>query len=200
MKVPFSYRQQLFSPILLASFVGHGLLFIGGMGWISSPEYAVEHAPSSVEVVLLQETPFNEPEPQVDRVLTAKDDQPENHAVLEKKEELVHEQQRVTPIVSPPMKGAVQEAKPNYLRNPAPRYPQLAKQRGWEGVVILKVLVEKDGSVGEISVERSSGYDVLDGSALRTVRTWRFSPARMGRLALSSWVRIPVRFRLISQE
>ena len=200
MRVPFSYRQQLFSPILLASFVGHALLFISASGWVSAPEYAVEHAPSSVEVVLLQETPLNEPEPQINRVLTAKDDQPEDHTVLEKKEELVHEQQPVTPIVSPPIKGAVQEAKPNYLRNPAPLYPQLAKQRGWEGVVILKVLVEKDGSVGGISVERSSGYDVLDDSALRTVRTWRFSPARVGQLALSSRVRIPVRFLLIDER
>src|SRR3989338_2862847 len=70
--------------------------------------------------------------------------------------------------------GAMAETKPNYLKNPAPPYPWEAREKGWQGVVILKIDVDKSGNPTKIEKEKSSGHDVLDESALKTIRRWRF--------------------------
>ena len=80
--------------------------------------------------------------------------------------------------------------------NPPPRYPRRARRRGWEGAVLLDVQVTAEGMVDTISVTHSSGHAVLDRAAVEAVGRWRFSPARVGGLALVSAVRVPVIFRL----
>ena len=95
-----------------------------------------------------------------------------------------------------PPSHALIEAVPNYRSNPLPEYPYLARQKHWEGVVWLMVDVSADGLVDDLRVERSCGHQVLDRAAHRTVRNWRFSPAKRAGLPVSSQVRIPVRFRL----
>ena len=49
-------------------------------------------------------------------------------------------------------------------------YPALARRRGWEGRVWLSVTVEPDGALDRIRVTRSSGYEVLDRSALAALQ------------------------------
>ncbi len=88
------------------------------------------------------------------------------------------------------------EAVPNYRSNPLPEYPYLARQKHWEGVVWLLVDVATDGSVADLRVEQSCGHRVLDRTARRTVSRWQFSPATRAGLAVTSQVRIPIRFRL----
>ena len=88
------------------------------------------------------------------------------------------------------------EAVPNYRSNPLPEYPYLARQKHWEGVVWLLVDVATDGSVADLRVEKSCGHRVLDRTARRTVSRWQFSPATRAGLAVTSQVRIPIRFRL----
>lgn len=48
-------------------------------------------------------------------------------------------------------------------------YPPLARQRGWEGTVLLGLRVESDGHIESIHVTNSSGYAVLDNSALNSL-------------------------------
>jgi len=91
---------------------------------------------------------------------------------------------------------ALIEAVPRYGSNPLPEYPYLARQRHWEGVVWLLVDVSSEGVVEDLKVEQSSGYKILDRSASRSVRTWRFVPATRAGLPVPSQARIPVRFRL----
>jgi protein TonB len=88
------------------------------------------------------------------------------------------------------------EAVPIYRENRPPPYPSLARRRGYEGTVLLEVLVTEEGRVGELSVARSSGYKMLDRAALRAVRDWRFEPGTRGGRPMAMAVRIPVRFRL----
>lgn len=92
--------------------------------------------------------------------------------------------------------GGVVEATPNYAVNPKPPYPRLAIRRGYEGTVTLLVEVLEDGSVREVEIFRSSGYSVLDRSALKSVRKWRFIPGRRAEKAVTMKVRVPVVFRL----
>ncbi|WP_025323815.1 TonB family protein [Deferrisoma camini] len=88
------------------------------------------------------------------------------------------------------------DAQPDYAAITPPPYPRLARRRGWQGVVRLRVRVSPDGRVLDASVEQSSGYRVLDRAALEAVRGWRFRPAVRGGEPVASEVVVPVRFSL----
>jgi protein TonB len=87
-------------------------------------------------------------------------------------------------------------AQPRYAENPKPLYPQEARKKGYEGEVLLRVEVLSNGRVGEIEVRRSSGYEVLDRSAITAVKQWRFVPAKKGETPIPVWVNIPITFQL----
>jgi protein TonB len=81
--------------------------------------------------------------------------------------------------------------------NPPPRYPLLARRKGWEGTVIIDIRISGDGRVREAQVEKSSGYSILDDAALGAVRNWRIAPS--GRVDVASFeFRVPVIFKLTS--
>lgn len=85
---------------------------------------------------------------------------------------------------------------PRYSYNPKPPYPFEARRKGYEGKVILKVEVLSNGNVGKIELKYSSGYKVLDNSAIETIKKWRFIPAIKNGESISYWVNIPIVFRL----
>ena len=85
---------------------------------------------------------------------------------------------------------------PNYAENPKPIYPQKAQAQGYKGEVLLRVEVLPNGQVGQIEVKKSSGYEILDQSALSTVRKWKFIPAQKGGITILAWVNIPIKFDL----
>jgi periplasmic protein TonB len=91
------------------------------------------------------------------------------------------------------------EAKPNYLKNPEPVYPTLARRRHQEGLVLLMVNVTAQGRVARVEVKKSSGFFLLDDAAVQAVRDWEFQPARLGSRALESKIEVPVRFELKQQ-
>ena len=103
--------------------------------------------------------------------------------------------QRSAKLSSPPG-GEIIFVQPRYGENPKPPYPPEARRKGYHGEVLLKVEVLSNGQVGEIEVKKSSGHEVLDRSALNTVRKWKFVPARKGEAPVSLWVNIPIRFQL----
>jgi protein TonB len=90
----------------------------------------------------------------------------------------------------------VREATPLYRRNPIPDYPMIARKRGYQGTVVLEVLVSREGRVKELSLSASSGYSVLDQAALASVKSWLFDPGTRGGEKVDMWVKVPVRFEL----
>lgn len=84
----------------------------------------------------------------------------------------------------------------DYLKNPAPPYPPQSRRLGEEGKVILRVRVSPEGMAEQVEIRTSSGSSRLDDSALRTVRSWKFIPARRGNTAVESWVLVPIIFKL----
>ena len=92
--------------------------------------------------------------------------------------------------------ASITVAVPMYKRNPLHEYPPLAIRRQYEGTVLLDVLVDEDGRVVDLKVARSSGYRILDRSALADVKQWRFEPARRGGRPFEMWVKVPVRYEL----
>lgn len=88
------------------------------------------------------------------------------------------------------------QAVPFYLKNPPPEYPAAARRRGYEGTVMIEVLVDREGGVKDLRLFSSSGYDMLDRAAMRAVRGWVFEPATQGQEKVEMWVRVPLTFRL----
>jgi periplasmic protein TonB len=96
-------------------------------------------------------------------------------------------------VVAP---AVIQNSRPRYDLNPSPEYPRLARRRNYQGTVLLDVRVSVQGRVAELKVARSSGYRLLDQSALNAVRRWIFDPALRNGEPVETWVQVPVRFEL----
>ncbi|MCE2745483.1 MAG: TonB family protein [Burkholderiales bacterium] len=92
--------------------------------------------------------------------------------------------------VTPPRTDAA------HLNNPAPQYPALSRRLGEQGRVMLDVYILTDGSVGEIKLNRSSGFPRLDNAALQAVKTWKYVPAKRGDKPIPFWYVQPVSFVL----
>jgi TonB family protein len=86
---------------------------------------------------------------------------------------------------------------PKYAQNPKPVYPQEAREKGYQGKVLLRVEVLANGRVGQVALKKTSGCEALDRSALAAVKEWRFIPARKGEVAVPVWVVIPIKFQLL---
>jgi protein TonB len=75
-----------------------------------------------------------------------------------------------------------------------PTYPELVRQAGIDGAVLVQVLVGKDGKVKQaVAVE---GPDVLRPEAVRAAKTAIFKPALQGTSPVEVWVQVPIVFSL----
>ncbi|MDH4205292.1 MAG: energy transducer TonB, partial [Desulfobacteraceae bacterium] len=92
--------------------------------------------------------------------------------------------------------NVIHEARPIYRSNPPPKYPRIARIRGYQGNVLLDVLVNDDGKVDDVKIFRSSGYPILDRAAKSSVKQWLFEPGMVGKEKVDMWVRVPIRFEL----
>jgi len=82
------------------------------------------------------------------------------------------------------------------LSNAPPRYPFLARRRGHEGRVVLRVQVSAAGDATAVTIRRSSGYRLLDKAAVEAVETWRFFPSKRAGIPIAGSVDVPVSFKL----
>ena len=82
------------------------------------------------------------------------------------------------------------------IKSERPLYPQVARREGWEGTVVLRIIVGTGGDVENVITQTSSGYPALDESAAQSVKTWRFAPAKDGEFPIATKVDLPVRFSL----
>ena len=57
-----------------------------------------------------------------------------------------------------------------------PRYPKLALKREYEGLIRINILIKKNGTVKDVKIIKSSGYKILDDSALKAALQSRFYP------------------------
>jgi protein TonB len=89
-------------------------------------------------------------------------------------------------------------ATPDYLRNPPPPYPRESRLSGEHGTVLLAVSLSSDGSVQSLAIKESSGFSRLDTAALQAVKSWKFRPAKLAGVSISSSIYVPVKFVLRS--
>ena len=85
---------------------------------------------------------------------------------------------------------------PRLVEGGRPDYPEIARNKGWEGTVKLQILINTSGSVDEVRIAAGSGHEELDRAAQRAVRSWRFTPALQKGAPVAAWVTLPVVFDL----
>ena len=86
------------------------------------------------------------------------------------------------------------EELPEAITRVPPAYPEAARKAGIQGVVMVQVLVGRDGSVVDTRIVKS--IPPLDDAAAAAVRQWRFKPALTKGQPIPVWVGVPVRFTL----
>ena len=87
-------------------------------------------------------------------------------------------------------------AYPLYRENEPPSYPEIARVRGYEGIVLVFAEILPDGRVGNMKIRKSSGYAILDQSAIEAVKPWKFEPAKKSGNPFTVWVELPIKFIL----
>lgn len=79
---------------------------------------------------------------------------------------------------------------------PRPKYPTIARRRGWEGTVLLELTIDASGAVTDVTVKESSGRNALDRAAVSRAETWQFEPALRNGEAIVDTLEVPVTFAL----
>lgn len=87
---------------------------------------------------------------------------------------------------------------PKIIYKTMPDYPVKAVEAGYSGTVVVKMYILKNGRVGSAMIEKSSGYEILDSSALSAVSLWVFEPAVYQKDSTEVWFRVPIKFALKS--
>lgn len=88
------------------------------------------------------------------------------------------------------------EEMPVLIQIPQPVYPDLARDMGTEGTVVLRLLVGKDGKVADVRVV--SGPEVLQEAAIIAAKQASFKPALQQHRPVAVWVQVPIKFSLQS--
>lgn len=86
------------------------------------------------------------------------------------------------------------EELPEAITKVSPVYPDIAREAGVDGVVLVQALVGKDGHVKDVRVVKH--IPMLDESAITAVKQWVFKPALSNNKPVAVWVAVPVRFSL----
>ena len=72
-------------------------------------------------------------------------------------------------------------------------YPLLARKKGWQGTVIVSFVVSKDGMVQQVHIKESSGFSLLDQSAVNTIKKAAPFPPPPARAELI----VPINYNLV---
>jgi protein TonB len=77
-----------------------------------------------------------------------------------------------------------------------PPYPEIAKDANVEGLVIVNVLVGKNGRVLDARLDEKRQVPLLNEAALAAARKWVFTPALANGRPVAVWTAIPFHFHL----
>ncbi|RAI85017.1 energy transducer TonB [Algoriphagus yeomjeoni] len=76
------------------------------------------------------------------------------------------------------------------------KYPETAKEKGVEGVVIIELLVKTDGSIEKVSVVRGIGSG-CDEEAMRVIqKSTNWTPGLKDGKPVNTIMKIPIKFAL----
>ena len=76
-------------------------------------------------------------------------------------------------------------------------YPAIARRKGWQVTVTLRLLIEPDGRISRLQVDRTSGYPVLDRAAVESLRLASIPRAQQWLHGHALELLVPVEYRLV---
>jgi protein TonB len=85
---------------------------------------------------------------------------------------------------------------PKPLKTVSPEYPELARQAGAEGTVLVTVTIDETGRVIAAVVTQSDTIQSLEQAALKAARDWLFTPAKQRDQPVKARITIPFGFSL----
>lgn len=88
------------------------------------------------------------------------------------------------------------DRKPHVVSKVRPVYPYRARQKGISGKVVLKFIVNKNGTVTNVSVVKAEPQGVFEKIAVAAIKKWKFEPGYYQGKAVNTWVSLPIRFEL----
>ncbi len=176
---------------LAVSILIHGLIFVySGRTFIQKVQFSIQPSGPRVEVSILSSSVIASPKGEAI---------PESStASIEITSSLKNVPRSVTGVkkVTRSKSSVELKANPDYYQNPAPEYPELARQMRQEGLVLLEVDVDRQGAPIKVEIIKSSGFRLLDQAAFKAVSHWKFQPGSVGNIPVESTVTVPIRYRL----
>ncbi len=86
------------------------------------------------------------------------------------------------------------EEQPVPVKQPRPIYPEIARQAGVEGVVYVQALIDREGKVRDVKVQK--GPEMFQEAAKEAMRESTWKPATRQGKPVTVWVAYPIRFTL----
>lgn len=143
--------------------------------------------------------------PQQDKTAAAQELPPEAHTVvtLHQKNDSVDEVLKPLPQSSIQQRSMGEDTQQRYrddhftsIRELITKqlvYPPLARRMSWSGKVVVAFTIAKDGSAGEIRIKKTSGFAILDKSAIETIRRVALFP----RPPAQTEIVVPINFEMV---
>ncbi|MBN8707244.1 MAG: M56 family metallopeptidase [Bacteroidetes bacterium] len=80
------------------------------------------------------------------------------------------------------------------------KYPELARNQGKEGTILLNLKVSATGEIEDITVKKSTGSATLDAQAVVAAQDLKFKPALKDGKGKASEVTFPIKFKLQNEK
>jgi len=77
-----------------------------------------------------------------------------------------------------------------------PDYPEEARAKGIEGVVVLKIFIDREGKVTMVKVLNNGGFYEFGRAASRTIKKWQYEPAKIMGMPVAVWCIQNIRFEI----
>ena len=93
--------------------------------------------------------------------------------------------------------GGIEGPHPTKIDGPKPHYPIASRRLREEGEVLVRLCIDSRGEVEKAQIQKSSGYQNLDHSAISALSKWRFLASSQSlNSSVAKCFRLPVRFSL----
>lgn len=86
------------------------------------------------------------------------------------------------------------DQRPSISRRALPVYPEYARRRNIQGVVVVRIVVDSSGNPQQCAIKSSEPEGVFDESALSAARKTRFIPGKLAGRPVNTVVLLPYRF------
>jgi len=76
------------------------------------------------------------------------------------------------------------------------KYPDIAREAGIEGMVIVRAFIDDKGIVREMKIQKGIPNTGLNEAAMKAIGSTRFKPAKQRDIPVGVWISIPITFKL----